>query len=112
MQGLESLLEKKQTPKKAKKCILASQGKSLSKSLNTETFPVRKQLASPKREKIPLVLKAQRGQKPRKPPVARGLLTGVCFELLNTFLSVNLPPAVQCFEVFGIVGQKCVTAHM
>ncbi|XP_010113869.1 PREDICTED: uncharacterized protein KIAA0753-like, partial [Chlamydotis macqueenii] len=72
VEDLDSLLEKKQTPKKVKKCIPASQGKS---PRNTETFPARKQLTSPKGEKKPCVLKGQHGQEPRKPPAARSLLT-------------------------------------
>lgn len=83
MQDLDSLLEKKQTPKKAKKCISASQGKS---PRDTETFPARKQLTSPKGENKSRILKKQRGQEHRKPPAARSLLTGLYFELLNTFL--------------------------
>ncbi|XP_072737954.1 protein moonraker isoform X3 [Ciconia boyciana] len=71
---LNSLLEKKQTPKKVKKCISASQGKS---PRNTETFPARKRLTSPKGENKPLILKGQYGQEPRKPPAARSLLTAV-----------------------------------
>ncbi|KAM9257349.1 protein moonraker isoform 5-T6 [Cariama cristata] len=71
---LDSLLEKKQTPKKVKKCISSSQGKSPRK---TETFPARKQLTSPKGENKPLILKGQHGQEPKKPPTARSLLTAV-----------------------------------
>ncbi|XP_074969098.1 protein moonraker isoform X1 [Phalacrocorax aristotelis] len=74
VEDLDSLLEKKQTPKKVKKCISASQGKS---PRNTETFPARKQLTSPKGENKPLILKGQHGQEPRKPPAARSLLTAV-----------------------------------
>lgn len=92
LQDLDSLLEKKQTPKKVKKCISASQGKS---PRNTETFPARKQLTSPKGENKLLILKGQHGQEPRKPPAARSLSTSLYFELLNTFLSDNLPSAVQ-----------------
>ncbi|XP_072737953.1 protein moonraker isoform X2 [Ciconia boyciana] len=72
VEDLNSLLEKKQTPKKVKKCISASQGKS---PRNTETFPARKRLTSPKGENKPLILKGQYGQEPRKPPAARSLLT-------------------------------------
>ncbi|NXI66501.1 MOONR protein, partial [Anseranas semipalmata] len=70
VEDLDSLLEKKQTAKKVKKCLSASQGKS---PVNTETFPARKQLTSPKGEKKPLILKEQQGQEPRKSPAARGL---------------------------------------
>lgn len=103
MQDLDSLLEKKQTPKKVKKCISASQGKS---PRNTETFPARKQLTSPKGENKLLVLKGQHGQEPRKPPAARSLSTSLYFGL-NTFLSDNLPSAVQFCSVLRVVGQKC-----
>ncbi|XP_075576412.1 protein moonraker isoform X6 [Pelecanus crispus] len=91
---LDSLLEKKQTPKKVKKCISASQGKS---PRNTETFPARKQLTSPKGENKPLILKGQHGQEPRKPPAARSLLTAVqktnsCAHVLhNKFREENDP---------------------
>uniref|UniRef100_A0A663M8G1 KIAA0753 n=1 Tax=Athene cunicularia TaxID=194338 RepID=A0A663M8G1_ATHCN len=98
VEDLDSLLEKKQTPKNVKKCISASQGKSLR---NTETFPARKQLKSPKGENKPLLLKDQHGQEPRKPPAARSLLTGLYFELLDTFLSVTLPSAVQFCSMLG-----------
>ncbi|XP_010166803.1 protein moonraker [Antrostomus carolinensis] len=74
VEDLDSLLEKKQTPKKVKKCISPSQGRSLR---NTETFPARKQLTSPKRENMPLILKGQHGKEPRKPPATRSLLTAV-----------------------------------
>ncbi|KAM9257346.1 protein moonraker isoform 2-T3 [Cariama cristata] len=74
VEDLDSLLEKKQTPKKVKKCISSSQGKSPRK---TETFPARKQLTSPKGENKPLILKGQHGQEPKKPPTARSLLTAV-----------------------------------
>ncbi|KAM6048803.1 protein moonraker isoform 5-T8 [Theristicus caerulescens] len=95
---LDSLLEKKQTPKKVKKCISASQGKS---PRNTETFPARKQLTSPKGENKPLILKGQHEQEPRKPPAARSLLTAVqkangCAHILhNKFREENDPPAPE-----------------
>ncbi|KAM6049272.1 protein moonraker isoform 2-T2 [Chlamydotis macqueenii] len=98
VEDLDSLLEKKQTPKKVKKCIPASQGKS---PRNTETFPARKQLTSPKGEKKPCVLKGQHGQEPRKPPAARSLLTGVqkansCAHILhNKFQEENDPPTPE-----------------
>ncbi|KAM6372955.1 protein moonraker isoform 2-T2 [Pluvialis apricaria] len=98
VEDLDSLLEKKQTPKKVKKCISASQGKS---PRNTETFPARKQLTSPKGENKSRTLKAQRGQEHRKPPAARSLLTAVqksnsCAHILhNKFREENDPPAPE-----------------
>ncbi|KAM6048800.1 protein moonraker isoform 2-T5 [Theristicus caerulescens] len=98
VEDLDSLLEKKQTPKKVKKCISASQGKS---PRNTETFPARKQLTSPKGENKPLILKGQHEQEPRKPPAARSLLTAVqkangCAHILhNKFREENDPPAPE-----------------
>ncbi|XP_068271523.1 protein moonraker isoform X5 [Nyctibius grandis] len=95
---LDSLLEKKQTPKKVKKCISASQGKS---PRNTETFPARKQLSSPKGENKPLILKGQHGQEPRKPPAARSLLTAgqkanSCAHILHDkFQEENDPPTAE-----------------
>ncbi|XP_039576928.1 protein moonraker isoform X2 [Passer montanus] len=70
VEDLNSLLESKQTPKAVKKCI--SQAKS---PRNTEPFPDRKHLLSPKGEKKPLALKGQHGQESKKPPCARSLLT-------------------------------------
>ncbi|XP_075374587.1 protein moonraker isoform X4 [Mycteria americana] len=98
VEDLNSLLEKKQTPKKVKKCISASQGKS---PRNTETFPARKQLTSPKGENKPLILKGQYGQEPRKPPAARSLLTAVqkansCAHTWhNKFREENDPPTPE-----------------
>ncbi|XP_068271521.1 protein moonraker isoform X3 [Nyctibius grandis] len=97
VEDLDSLLEKKQTPKKVKKCISASQGKS---PRNTETFPARKQLSSPKGENKPLILKGQHGQEPRKPPAARSLLTGQkansCAHILHDkFQEENDPPTAE-----------------
>uniref|UniRef100_A0A8C8EEE9 KIAA0753 n=1 Tax=Otus sunia TaxID=257818 RepID=A0A8C8EEE9_9STRI len=98
VEDLDSLLEKKQTPKNVKKCISASQGKSLR---NTETFPARKQLASPKGENKPLILKGRHGQEPRKPPASRSLLTAVqetnsCAHILhNKFREENDPPTPE-----------------
>ncbi|XP_074450468.1 protein moonraker isoform X2 [Larus michahellis] len=95
---LDSLLEKKQTPKKVKKCISASQGKS---PRNTETFPARKQLTSPKGENKPLILKGQHGQEHKKPPAARSLLTAIqkansCAHILhNEFQEENEPPTPE-----------------
>ncbi|XP_062448488.1 protein moonraker isoform X2 [Rhea pennata] len=71
VEDLDSLLEKKQTPKKAKKCLSASQGKSPG---NNEIFPASAQLTSPKGENKPLILKEELGQEPRKPSAARRLL--------------------------------------
>lgn len=59
VEDLNSLLEKKQTSKIAKKCISASQAKS---PRNTETFPARKHLLSPKGEDNHLALKGQHRQ--------------------------------------------------
>ncbi|XP_074778637.1 protein moonraker isoform X4 [Athene noctua] len=98
VEDLDSLLEKKQTPKNVKKCISASQGKS---PRNTETFPARKQLKSPKGENKPLILKGRHGQEPRKPPAARSLLTAVqeansCARILhNKFREENAPPTPE-----------------
>ncbi|XP_009879771.1 PREDICTED: uncharacterized protein KIAA0753 homolog [Charadrius vociferus] len=95
VEDLDSLLGKKQTPKKVKKCISASQGKS---PRNTETFPARKQLTSPKGENKSRILKGQRGQEHRKPPAARSLLTAVqkvnsCAHILhNKFREEDDPP--------------------
>lgn len=100
MQDLNSLLENKQTPKTVKKCISASQAKS---PRNTETFPARKHLLSPKGENKPLTLKGQLGQESKKPPCAKSLLTGLYFELLNTFLSLNLPSAAPFFSMVLLV---------
>ncbi|KAM6118638.1 LOW QUALITY PROTEIN: protein moonraker [Phoenicopterus ruber ruber] len=98
VEDLDSLLEKKQTPQKVKRCISASQGTS---PRNTETFPGRKQLTSPKGETKPLVLKGQHGQEPRKPPAARSLLTAVqkansCAHILhNKFREENDLPTPE-----------------
>ncbi|KAM9525986.1 protein moonraker isoform 4-T7 [Guaruba guarouba] len=94
---LNSLLEKKQTPQKMKKCISSSQGKS---PRNTETFPSRKQLVSPKGENKHLILKGQHGQEPRKPPAARSLSTvqkaNNCARILhNKFQEDSKPPAPE-----------------
>ncbi|XP_052545072.1 protein moonraker isoform X3 [Tympanuchus pallidicinctus] len=71
VEDLISLLERKQTPRKVKECLSASHGES---SVNTVTFPARKQLTTPKGENKPLILKKQRRRGPRKSPAARGLL--------------------------------------
>uniref|UniRef100_A0A8C3KP46 KIAA0753 n=1 Tax=Calidris pygmaea TaxID=425635 RepID=A0A8C3KP46_9CHAR len=109
VEDLDSLLEKKQTPKKVKKCISASQGKS---QRNTEAFPARKQFTSPKAENKVFILKERLGQECKKPPSARNLLTGLYFELLNTFLSAILPSAAQFCSMLYIAGQNCITAHI
>ncbi|XP_010084626.1 PREDICTED: uncharacterized protein KIAA0753 homolog [Pterocles gutturalis] len=98
VEDLNSLLEKKQTPKKVKKCISAFQGKS---PRNTETFPARKQLTSPKEGSKPLILKEEHRQEPRTPPADRSLLTAVqkansCAHILhNKFREENDPPASE-----------------
>ncbi|XP_054703863.1 protein moonraker isoform X2 [Grus americana] len=98
VEDLDSLLEKKQTPQKMKKCISASQGKS---PRNTETFPAKKQLTSPKGENEPLILKGQHGQEHRRPPAARSLLTAVqkanscAYILHNKFQEENDPPTPE-----------------
>ncbi|KAM6315672.1 protein moonraker isoform 1-T3 [Podargus strigoides] len=98
VEDLDSLLEKKQTPKKVKKCISVSQGKS---PRNTETFAARKQVTSPKGENKPLILKGQHGQKPKKPLAARSPLTAVqkansCAHILhNEFQEENDPPTLE-----------------
>ncbi|KAM4648377.1 protein moonraker isoform 1-T3 [Amazona ochrocephala] len=97
VEDLDSLLEKKQTPQKMKKCISSSQGKS---PRSTETFPSRKQLVSPKGENKHLILKGQHGQEPRKPPAARSLSTvqkaNSCARILhNKFQEDSKPPAPE-----------------
>ncbi|XP_050785567.1 protein moonraker isoform X2 [Gopherus flavomarginatus] len=72
IEDLDSLLEKKRSPKKVKKCLSASQGKS---PVSSEMFPAREQVASPKKEKKPPISKERLGQEQRKPLVARKLLT-------------------------------------
>ncbi|XP_032838219.2 protein moonraker isoform X4 [Tyto alba] len=98
VEDLDSLLKKKKTPQKVKKCTSASQGKS---PRNTETFPARKPLTSPKGENKPLILKRHHGQEPRKPPAARSLLTAVqeansCAHILhNKFRQENDLPTPE-----------------
>ncbi|PKU40884.1 protein moonraker isoform x1 [Limosa lapponica baueri] len=98
VEDLDSLLDKKQTPKKVKKCISASQGKS---PRNTEEFPARKQLTSPKGEKKALIIKGRLGQECKKPPSARNLLTAVqqansCAHIShNKFREENYPPTPE-----------------
>ncbi|XP_014463625.2 protein moonraker [Alligator mississippiensis] len=72
IQDLDSVLEKKQSPKKVKKCLSASQDKS---PMNNEIFPAKDQIPSPRKEKKPPVSKERLGQEQRKLPVARKLLT-------------------------------------
>ncbi|NWI09786.1 MOONR protein, partial [Crypturellus soui] len=71
VEDLDSLLEKKQTPKKTKKCLSAFQGKSPGSSM---IFPTRKRLRSPRGENKPLILKKQLGQEPKNPSSTRRLL--------------------------------------
>ncbi|XP_025903720.1 protein moonraker isoform X2 [Nothoprocta perdicaria] len=71
VEDLDSLLEKKQTPKKTKKCLSAFQGKSPGSNM---VFPARTRLRSPRGEKKPLILKKQLGQEPRKPSSTSRLL--------------------------------------
>ncbi|XP_032630371.1 protein moonraker isoform X3 [Chelonoidis abingdonii] len=72
IEDLDSLLEKKRSPKKVKKCLSASQGKS---PVSSEMFPAREQVASPKKERKPPISKERLGQEQKKPLVARKLLT-------------------------------------
>uniref|UniRef100_A0A8C3T468 KIAA0753 n=1 Tax=Chelydra serpentina TaxID=8475 RepID=A0A8C3T468_CHESE len=74
IEDLDSLLEKKRSPKKVKKCLSASQGKS---PVSSEMFPAREQIISPKKEKKPPISKERLGQEQKKPSVARKLLTGI-----------------------------------
>ncbi|XP_065503013.1 protein moonraker isoform X3 [Caloenas nicobarica] len=98
VEDLDSLLEKKQAPKKVKKCISASQGKS---PRNTDVFPPIKHFIPPKGENKPLILKGQHGQEPRKLPATRSLLTAVqkansCAHILhNKFREENDPPTPE-----------------
>ncbi|TFK12886.1 hepatocyte nuclear factor 3-alpha [Platysternon megacephalum] len=78
IEDLDSLLEKKRSPKKVKKCLSASQGKS---PVSSEMFPAREQIASPKKEKKPPISKERLGQEQKKPSVARKLLTGIHADL-------------------------------
>ncbi|KAM9218680.1 protein moonraker [Leptosomus discolor] len=97
VEDLESLLEKKETPKKVKKCISTSEGKS---PRNTGSFPASKQRRSPKGENKPLILKGQHRQESRKPPAARSLLTvqkvNSCAHILhNKLQEENDPPTPE-----------------
>ncbi|KAM4886904.1 protein moonraker [Sylvia borin] len=91
IEDLNSLLEKKQTPKTVKKCISASQAKS---PMNIETFPARKHLLSPKGENKHLTLKGQHRQD-------RSLLTAVqqansCAHILhNKYQEESGPPTSE-----------------
>ncbi|KAI1231694.1 hypothetical protein IHE44_0007325 [Lamprotornis superbus] len=94
---LNSLLENKQTPKTVKKCISASQAKS---PRNTETFPARKHLLSPKGGNKPLTIKGHHGQESKKPPCVRSLLTvqqaNNCAHILhNKYQEESGPPASE-----------------
>ncbi|XP_063259072.1 protein moonraker isoform X2 [Prinia subflava] len=79
VEDLNSLLEKKKTPKTVKKCISVSQAKS---PRSTETFPARKHLLSPKGENKHLTLKGQHRQD-------KSLLTAVQQANSNTHISHN-----------------------
>ncbi|KAM8797252.1 protein moonraker [Eudromia elegans] len=68
VEDLDSLLGKKQTPKKTKKCLSAFQDKSPGSNM---IFPDIKPLRYPRGEKKPLVLKQQLGQEPRRPSYTR-----------------------------------------
>uniref|UniRef100_A0A8C8RY02 KIAA0753 n=1 Tax=Pelusios castaneus TaxID=367368 RepID=A0A8C8RY02_9SAUR len=71
IEDLDSLLEKQRSPKKVKKCLSASQGKS---PVSSDMFPAREQMASPSKEKKPPISKERLGQEQKKPSVARKLL--------------------------------------
>ncbi|XP_014736706.1 PREDICTED: protein moonraker isoform X2 [Sturnus vulgaris] len=97
VEDLNSLLENKQTPKTVKKCISASQVKS---PRNTETFPARKHLLSPKGGNKPLTIKGHHGQASKKPPCVRSLLTvqqaNNCAHILhNKYQEESGPPASE-----------------
>ncbi|XP_032934158.1 protein moonraker isoform X2 [Catharus ustulatus] len=97
VEDLNSLLENKQTPKTVKKCISASQAKS---QRNSETFPARKHLLSPKGENKPLTLKGQHGQESKKHPCVRSLLTvqqaNNCAHILdNKYQEESGPPTSE-----------------
>nr|XP_042713754.1 protein moonraker isoform X4 [Chrysemys picta bellii] len=87
IEDLDSLLEKKRSPKKVKKCLSASQGKS---PVSSEMFPAREQIASPKKEKKPPISKERLGQEQKKPSVARKLLTDEDQHIANIPLAQKL----------------------
>uniref|UniRef100_A0A674JUL1 KIAA0753 n=1 Tax=Terrapene triunguis TaxID=2587831 RepID=A0A674JUL1_9SAUR len=87
IEDLDSLLEKKRSPKKVKKCLSASQGKS---PVSSEMFPAREQIASPKKEKKPPISKERLGQEQKKPSVARKLLTDEDQQVANIPLAQKL----------------------
>ncbi|XP_062363142.1 protein moonraker [Cinclus cinclus] len=98
VEDLNSLLENKQAPKTVKKCISAFQTKS---PRNTETFPARRHLLSPKGENKPLSLQGQHRQVSKKPPCVRGLLNAVqqansCAPILhNKYQEESGPPTSE-----------------
>lgn len=74
-QALESLLEKKLSPKKAKKCFTEIGSRFPVGSQRTlERWPS----TSPKRERRPFVAKEIIPQETRQPSVAKKLLAGMC----------------------------------
>ncbi|KAM7139593.1 protein moonraker isoform 4-T7 [Macrochelys suwanniensis] len=87
IEDLDSLLEKKRSPKKVKKCFSASQGKS---PVSSEMFPAREQIISPKKEKKPPISKERLGQEQKKPSVARKLLTDEDQHVANIPLAQKL----------------------
>ncbi|XP_067394091.1 protein moonraker [Emydura macquarii macquarii] len=87
IEDLDSLLENKRSPKKVKKCLSASQGKS---PVSSEMFPAREQTASPRKEKKSPISKEQLGQKQKKPSVARKLLTDEDQHVANIPLAQKL----------------------
>ncbi|XP_074870040.1 protein moonraker isoform X2 [Carettochelys insculpta] len=84
IEDLDSLLDKKRSPKKVKKCLSASQVKS---PLSSEMFPAREQITSPKKEKKPLILKERLGEEQKKTSVSRKLLSDEDQHAINTTLA-------------------------
>ncbi|EMP41096.1 hypothetical protein UY3_01715 [Chelonia mydas] len=87
IEDLDSLLEKKRSPRKVKKCLSASQGKS---PVSSEMFPTREQIASSKKEKKPPISKERLGQEQKKLSVARKLLTDEDQHVANMPLAQKL----------------------
>ncbi|CAM4650248.1 unnamed protein product [Lepidochelys olivacea] len=87
IEDLDSLLEKKRSPRKVKKCLSASQGKS---PVSSEMFPTREQIASSKKEKKPPISKVRLEQEQKKPSVARKLLTDEDQHVANIPLAQKL----------------------
>ncbi|XP_043355179.1 protein moonraker isoform X2 [Dermochelys coriacea] len=87
IEDLDSLLEKKRSPRKVKKCLSASQGKS---PVSSEMVPAREQIASSKKEKKPPISKERLGQEQKKPSVARKLLTDEDQHVANIPLAQKL----------------------